>query len=156
MVQLRAAFVSVNLFSLLCLGDNFTTSQIGDILRFGGPILYLIVYCFVLMAILVWYDSSGSLRPAQGWLRFFRGSGKQVETPTTGEDVLKEAKDASASDDLLRVLNVSKTFGKNKVVDNVSLGVSRDTIFALLGPNGAGKTTTFNMIRECTYLVISV
>ncbi|KAJ3806238.1 hypothetical protein F5876DRAFT_91149 [Lentinula aff. lateritia] len=144
---LRAAFVSVNLFSLLCLGNNFTTSQIGDILHFGGPILYLIIYCFVLMAILVWYDSSGSLRPTQGWLRFFRGSGKQVEAPTTGEDVLKEAKDASASDDLLRVLNVSKTFGKNKVVDNVSLGVSRDTIFALLGPNGAGKTTTFNMIR---------
>ncbi|KAJ3739785.1 hypothetical protein DFH05DRAFT_1530053 [Lentinula detonsa] len=145
---LRAAFVSVNLFSLLCLGDSFTTSQIGDILRFGGPILYLIVYSLVLMTILVWYDSSGSLRPAQGWLRFLWRSGSSGLKPsTTGEDVLKEAKEASASDDLLRVVNVSKTFGNNKVVDNVSLGVSRDTIFALLGPNGAGKTTTFNMIR---------
>ncbi|KAF9067262.1 P-loop containing nucleoside triphosphate hydrolase protein [Rhodocollybia butyracea] len=142
---LRASFVSVNLFSLLCLGDTFTTSQIGDIMRFGGPILYLIVYSFVLMAILVWYDSAGSLRPAQGWLR--RSSKSKLEPSTTGEDVLKEASEASASDDLLRVLDVSKTFGNNKVVDRVSLTVSRDTIFALLGPNGAGKTTTFNMIR---------
>ncbi|KAJ4470921.1 hypothetical protein J3R30DRAFT_3710877 [Lentinula aciculospora] len=144
---LRAAFVSVNLFSLLCLGNDFTTSQIGDILRFGGPILYLIVYCFVLMTILVWHDSSGSLRPTQGWLHFFQRSSKPIESSTAGEDVLKEEKDASVSDDLLRVLNVSKTFGKNQVVDNVSLAVSRDTIFVLLGPNGAGKTTTFNMIR---------
>jgi ABC-type multidrug transport system ATPase subunit len=95
------------------------------------------------MAILVWHDTSGSLRPTQGWFRRSNNSG-----PTnTEEDVLKEANEASASDDLLRVLNVSKTFGKNKVVDNVSLGVSQDTIFALLGPNGAGKTTTFNAIR---------
>ncbi|KAJ3722293.1 P-loop containing nucleoside triphosphate hydrolase protein [Lentinula raphanica] len=144
---LRAAFISVNLFSLLCLGDTFTTSQIGNILHYGGPILYLILYCFVLMAILVWYDSSGSLRPSQGWLHLFRKSNSGPERSAAGEDVLKEAKEVSASDDLLRVLNVSKTFGKNKVVDNVSLGVSRDTIFALLGPNGAGKTTTFNMIR---------
>ncbi|KIK71569.1 hypothetical protein GYMLUDRAFT_33772 [Collybiopsis luxurians FD-317 M1] len=144
---LRAAFVSVNLFSLLCLGDTFTTSQIGDILRFGGPILYLIVYCFVLMTILVLYDTSGSLRHARGW---FKRSSKPGFEPSTGEDVLKEANEASASDDLLRVLNVSKTFDNNKVVDNVSLAVSQDTIFALLGPNGAGKTTTFNMIRGDT------
>lgn len=109
-------------------------------MRFGGPILYLIIYCFVLMAILVWYDSSGSLRPVQGW---FRKSKSGLDRSTTGEDVLKEATEASASDDLLRVLNVSKTFSNNKVVDRVSLGVSADNIFCLLGPNGAGKTTTF-------------
>jgi ABC-type multidrug transport system ATPase subunit len=116
------------------------------------------------MAILVWYDTAGSLRPAQGWLR--RSSKSNLEPSTIGEDVLKEASEASASDDLLRVLDVSKTFGKDKVVDRVSIAVSRDTIFALLGsnpslhppaiihlfrlfqgPNGAGKTTTFNMIR---------
>lgn len=96
------------------------------------------------MAILVWYDTAGSIRPTQGW---FRRSSK-AEPPRTEKDVLKEANEAEASDDFLRVLNVSKTFGNNKVVDDVSLGVSQDTIFALLGPNGAGKTTTFNMIRK--------
>ncbi len=53
------------------------------------------------------------------------------------------------SGDALRVLNIVKALGSasNRVVDNVSFGVSQDTIFALLGPNGAGKTTTFNVIR---------
>ncbi|KAF5377145.1 hypothetical protein D9757_008793 [Collybiopsis confluens] len=141
---LRAAFVSVNLFSLLCLGSSFTTSQLGDIMHFGGPILYLILYCFILMAVLVLYDTSGSLSPARAW---FRRSKRSELKADTDEDVLKEATEASTSDDLLRVLGVSKTFDSNRVVDNVSFAVSRDTIFALLGPNGAGKTTTFNMIR---------
>lgn len=118
----------------------------GSITHFGGPILYLIIYSFVLLAILVWVDS-GSLLPRR--LR----SQKQIsaDSGSSGirrEDVIAEAKSASDSRDLLRVLDVSKTYGTNKVVDNVTLGVSRDTVFALLGPNGAGKTTTFNMIRE--------
>lgn len=52
-------------------------------------------------------------------------------------DVQDEAKVVGQSDDPLRVLHVSKTFGvgrgANKVVDDVSLGVGEDMIFALLG-----------------------
>ncbi len=33
------------------------------------------------------------------------------------------------------------------LVNGLSFGVGRDTIFAMLGPNGAGKTTAFNIIR---------
>ena len=40
------------------------------------------------------------------------------------------------------------TYNCQRVVDNVSVGVSRDAVSALLGPNGTGKTTTFNLIRE--------
>ncbi|KAG5653904.1 hypothetical protein H0H81_009496 [Sphagnurus paluster] len=143
---LRAALVSVNLFSLLCDGTTpVTTASLGVITRFGGPILYLIVYSIVLLAILVWFDS-GSLLPRHA---------RTVKTATMDDlssrpvpqDVLDEAKSASNSNDLLRVLDVSKTYQTNKVVDGVSLAVSQDTVFALLGPNGAGKTTTFNMIR---------
>lgn len=39
-----------------------------------------------------------------------------------------------------------KYYGKRKVVDNVSIEVSRGEIVGLLGPNGAGKTTTFYMV----------
>jgi len=39
-----------------------------------------------------------------------------------------------------------KFYGKRKVVDNVSIEVSRGEIVGLLGPNGAGKTTTFYMV----------
>lgn len=39
-----------------------------------------------------------------------------------------------------------KFYGRRKVVDNVSIEVSRGEIVGLLGPNGAGKTTTFYMV----------
>ncbi len=42
--------------------------------------------------------------------------------------------------------NLCKTYNKRKVVDNVSIEVSRGEVVGLLGPNGAGKTTTFYMI----------
>ena len=42
--------------------------------------------------------------------------------------------------------NVSKSFGKRKVIDNISLKVNSGEIFGFLGPNGSGKTTTIKMI----------
>lgn len=146
-MQTRAALVSINLFSLLCVGNSVVTvSSMGSIMRYGGPIVYLIIYSFVLLAILVWVDS-GTRLPRQ------RGTSRRTALPSgsvelSRKDVIAEAEAVSSSEDLLRVLNVSKSYQAEKVVDNVSLGLSRDTLFALLGPNGAGKTTTFNMIRE--------
>ena len=47
---------------------------------------------------------------------------------------------------LLRVVNVSKSFGSLVAVDNVSMTVERGELRAVIGPNGAGKTTFFNLI----------
>jgi lipopolysaccharide export system ATP-binding protein len=46
----------------------------------------------------------------------------------------------------LRVEDLVKTYGRKRVVDQVSLSVDCGEIVGLLGPNGAGKTTTFYMI----------
>lgn len=46
----------------------------------------------------------------------------------------------------LAVHQISKSFGKHKVVDQVSLSVGTGEFVALLGPNGAGKTTLFQML----------
>ena len=153
---MRTAFVSVNMFSLLCSGGGvISPSAYANIKRYGGPILYLIVYSFVLFAILVWVDS-GSILPRNVSNRKIRAQHSAVhpdEEKELKEDVMDEAKAVAVSDDPLRVLGVSKAFGRGKkVVDGVSLGVGRGTIFALLGPNGAGKTTTFNMIRESFFI----
>ncbi len=48
--------------------------------------------------------------------------------------------------DALRAVGLNKTYGKKKVVDNVSIEVRRGEVVGLLGPNGAGKTTTFSMV----------
>lgn len=47
---------------------------------------------------------------------------------------------------MLKVENVTKYYGNNLAVDNLSFSVDKGEIFGLLGVNGAGKTTTFRMI----------
>jgi len=47
---------------------------------------------------------------------------------------------------LLRVADVSKTFGGLKAVSRVSLDVPQGSLTALIGPNGAGKTTLFALM----------
>ena len=46
---------------------------------------------------------------------------------------------------VLELKNVSKSFGKRKIIDNISLKVNSGEIFGFLGPNGSGKTTTIKM-----------
>lgn len=50
------------------------------------------------------------------------------------------------ADPLLRLDQVSVTFGALKAVDGVSLAVEAGERRAIIGPNGAGKTTLFNAI----------
>jgi branched-chain amino acid transport system ATP-binding protein len=47
---------------------------------------------------------------------------------------------------MLEVINVTKSFGGIKAVDNCSMTVNKGSITGLIGPNGAGKTTLFNLI----------
>ena len=47
---------------------------------------------------------------------------------------------------VLEIKNLSKFFGKSKVVEDINLKVNAGEIFGFLGPNGAGKTTTIKMI----------
>jgi len=47
---------------------------------------------------------------------------------------------------MLKVENLSKTFGGVTAVDDFSFRVKKGTIHAIIGPNGAGKTTLVNMI----------
>ena len=46
----------------------------------------------------------------------------------------------------MKVTNVSKSFGRKKVIDNVSFEIYPGEVFGFLGPNGAGKTTMIKMI----------
>lgn len=65
-----------------------------------------------------------------------------VSEAFSSECLARETASASA----LSTLQLEKTYGKRRVVDNVSLHVERGEVVGLLGANGAGKTTTFYMI----------
>src|ERR1700678_2763831 len=51
------------------------------------------------------------------------------------------------ADTILKIRNVSKSYGDKPAVDDISLEVKKGEIFGILGPNGAGKTTTLEMIE---------
>ncbi len=48
--------------------------------------------------------------------------------------------------DILRIDHLFKSFGDNKVIDDLSFSVPEGSIFGFIGPNGAGKTTTMKMV----------
>ena len=49
-------------------------------------------------------------------------------------------------EEILKITNVSKSFGKIKAVNNISFKVKKGEMFAYLGDNDAGKSTTRSMI----------
>jgi ABC-2 type transport system ATP-binding protein len=47
---------------------------------------------------------------------------------------------------VIRLVQLTKRYGKFTAVDGINLTVPSGELFGFLGPNGAGKTTTFRMI----------
>ena len=47
---------------------------------------------------------------------------------------------------MIRVENVSKSFGSFKALDGLTLRAGEGTVLGLLGPNGSGKTTTVKIL----------
>ncbi len=56
------------------------------------------------------------------------------------------ASHGEASDIVIDVHGLTKSFQGRQVVRNLSMQVKRGTIFGFLGPNGSGKTTTIRML----------
>jgi branched-chain amino acid transport system ATP-binding protein len=48
--------------------------------------------------------------------------------------------------ELLSAKNLSKRFGGVRAVQDISVAVAENTIFAIIGPNGAGKSTLLNLL----------
>ncbi len=51
---------------------------------------------------------------------------------------------------IIDIENLNKNYGKERVVNNLTLKIKSGEIFALLGVNGAGKTTTIKMLLGLT------
>ena len=51
----------------------------------------------------------------------------------------------------LIIKNVSKSFGKDTILKDVSLTIKKGEFFSILGPSGCGKTTLLRMIAGFIY-----
>ena len=48
--------------------------------------------------------------------------------------------------EILKCSNLNKSFGRKKILNNVSLSLDEGDVLGFIGPNGAGKTTTIKLI----------
>ena len=163
--------VSIEILAMLILGGtgNILGSLVGsltltilpELLRFlnvGESIAeQLRQIAFGLMLILILRFRPQGLLP-EGWLpSWWRRSkeselarnlaalkaGNQKEVPRqTRRDSVKPEPDGT----LMRVNNVSKSFGGIQALGGFSTTLPAGQITSLIGPNGAGKTTAFNLI----------
>ena len=47
---------------------------------------------------------------------------------------------------MLKIENLTKTYGDKKAIDNLSLSINAGEIYGFIGHNGAGKTTTLKSV----------
>ena len=57
---------------------------------------------------------------------------------------------------MLSVRNITKSYVDHMALDDVSLDVSKGSIFGLLGPNGAGKTSMIRIINQIHHSSINI
>ncbi|OLN95975.1 ABC transporter A family member 2 [Colletotrichum chlorophyti] len=143
----RAMFLAMNLFSTAC-DDRQLATNPGGMLQYGGPILYLVLQSIILFGVLLWADS-GSVGSSltRLWQRRYEETEVTAASDAEVANELARVTTGQSNTDGLRVIHLTKTFGKYTAVDNVSFGIQRGEVFALLGPNGAGKSTTISLIR---------
>ena len=51
------------------------------------------------------------------------------------------------SQNIIELKNITKAYGDNVVLDNLSLNIKKNEFLTLLGPSGCGKTTTLKIIE---------
>ncbi|KAM0252803.1 hypothetical protein ACHAQJ_007542 [Trichoderma viride] len=137
---IRTLMVGQNIFSTTCDDDQLQANP-AALTAYGGPLLYLILQSIFWFSIVVWVESgAGRYAPEKA------KKSPEIDDAEIVEELLRVDGEEGQSDGL-RIAHLTKAFGKNTAVDNVTFGVEHGQVFALLGPNGAGKSTTISLIR---------
>src|SRR4051794_6856789 len=69
-----------------------------------------------------------------------------LDRPAAGPNSMSAAQPPMATRGAISLRAVTKRYGEESVVDNVSIDIKPGEFFSLLGPSGSGKTTTLMMI----------
>jgi ATP-binding cassette subfamily F protein uup len=94
------------------------------------------------------YGVSGRRKRNQGRLAKLRGlrTGRREQIDVTGSVKMTVSEGEEGGTRVIDAKKISKSFGDNTVVRDVSLRIHKGERVAVVGPNGAGKTTLVNML----------
>ena len=126
-------------------------------------IMYIVEIIFYLgLSVFIQSFSDSGLNFIQYLTSFFKKVSRKIESTENNSLIINDDEKISfethhqelspinqelkKNDQCLRLVNISKTFGDLKAVDNFNGELFPNEIFCLLGHNGAGKSTTINMI----------
>jgi ABC-type branched-subunit amino acid transport system ATPase component/ABC-type branched-subunit amino acid transport system permease subunit len=79
--------------------------------------------------------------------RLFRRAPPEPAPVLPATPVRQVVQHGAAGAELMRVENLSRSFGGLRAVSQVSFSVAEGEILGIIGPNGAGKTTLFNVLN---------
>src|SRR5664279_1579851 len=69
-----------------------------------------------------------------------------LDHPAAGSNPMNAAQPSATAKGAISLRKVTKRYGEERVIDNVSLDINPGEFFSLLGPSGSGKTTTLMMV----------
>jgi len=142
---------------------TFITVPIIELLRgfLGGKVVGLdyIIYGIILIVIILKMPSGIVGLKIFKNLNFRSDNIKRIKASTHEEKLINRKKESISfnrtsqfatkkelSSPILEVVDVSKSFGGIKAVQNITFEIKRGSVFGLIGPNGAGKSTLFNLL----------
>ncbi|XP_046959913.1 phospholipid-transporting ATPase ABCA3-like [Vanessa cardui] len=139
-------------------GEFFTTHSVdSNRLLFGHVCIFLLVDAIMYMMIALYLEQvlPGPLGTPKPWYFLIQKSFwcspahesdvYKIGNVTNDADTIKE-KDPKGLEIGVKMSNLTKVYGKNIAVNNVSLNIYDNQITVLLGHNGAGKSTTIAML----------
>ncbi|XP_038212274.1 ATP-binding cassette sub-family A member 3-like [Zerene cesonia] len=137
-------------------GNFFSTHTLdSNRFLFGHVVIMLAVNCVLYMLIALYLEQvlPGPWGTPQPWYFPFQKSFWFPSSVVNSDISIDNIETSVVNEDEpighevgVKIINLTKVYGKNIAVNNLSLNIYDDQITVLLGHNGAGKSTTISML----------